>query len=245
MDFWFEGKWTGCFPVKWHIVKDVPNHQLRRIVLPNNENKPVTHSRDTQEITIKQGCEMLTIFKNYPTKTSLLDDFAFYDNRQRVLQEIKQKQQVYEQVNRSSNKIYRPSNSKVELYEDKENGKPKVQKANRSDKMAYKPVVSKVEPGKENGKPVTDEANSLNKVSSTKGVESVSELVSRGMPSDVNSAAEGWSPTKLSSKSDPKTNLGLDTEKELPVVARSVNYRKALLESIKRTDDVVEKSPLE
>lgn len=50
MDFWQLDKWNGFFPVKWHVVKDVPNAQLRQIILENNENKPVTHSRDTQEV---------------------------------------------------------------------------------------------------------------------------------------------------------------------------------------------------
>ena len=51
MDFWQQDKWTGYFPVKWHIIKDVPNPQLRHVILENNENKPVTNSRDTQEVT--------------------------------------------------------------------------------------------------------------------------------------------------------------------------------------------------
>jgi hypothetical protein len=36
--------------VKWHLVKDVPNSTFRHIILENNENKPVTNSRDTQEV---------------------------------------------------------------------------------------------------------------------------------------------------------------------------------------------------
>lgn len=52
MEFWQQDKWTGYFPVKWHIIKDVPNPQLRHIILENNENKPVTNSRDTQEVTL-------------------------------------------------------------------------------------------------------------------------------------------------------------------------------------------------
>ena len=50
MNFWQQDKWSGSFPVKWHIIKDVPNSSLRHIILENNENKPVTNSRDTQEV---------------------------------------------------------------------------------------------------------------------------------------------------------------------------------------------------
>ncbi|KAJ8573975.1 hypothetical protein K7X08_010486 [Anisodus acutangulus] len=59
MDFWQQDKWTGGFPIKWHIIKDVPNPNFRHIILENNENKPVTNSRDTQEIHYKKGIEIL------------------------------------------------------------------------------------------------------------------------------------------------------------------------------------------
>ncbi|KAL8540747.1 hypothetical protein ACS0TY_002103 [Phlomoides rotata] len=87
MDFWQLDKWNGFFPIKWHIIKDVPNTLLRHIVLENNENKAVTYSRDTQEIELKQGLEMLGIFMNHMAKTCVLDDFNFYENREKALKE--------------------------------------------------------------------------------------------------------------------------------------------------------------
>ena len=50
MDFWQLDKWNGFFPVKWHVIKDVHNKELCHIILENNENRPVTFSRDTQEV---------------------------------------------------------------------------------------------------------------------------------------------------------------------------------------------------
>ncbi|KAI5651000.1 hypothetical protein M9H77_37005 [Catharanthus roseus] len=91
MDFWQQDKWNGSFPVKWHIIKDVPNPNFRHIILENNDNKPVTNSRDTQEIRYRKGIEMLKIFKSYASKTSLLDDFMYYENRQKIMQEEKAK----------------------------------------------------------------------------------------------------------------------------------------------------------
>lgn len=91
MDFWQQDKWSGSFPVKWHFIKDVPNPNFRHIILENNENKPVTNSRDTQEIRYKKGIEMLKVFKDYVSRTSLLDDFMYYENRQKILQEEKAK----------------------------------------------------------------------------------------------------------------------------------------------------------
>ncbi|CAL1385596.1 unnamed protein product [Linum trigynum] len=91
MDFWQVDKWSGFFPLKWYIIKDIPNSQLRHIVLENNDNRPVTFSRDTQEIGLKQGLEMLTIFKTYVPKASLLDDFNFYEDREKALHAKKNK----------------------------------------------------------------------------------------------------------------------------------------------------------
>ena len=46
-------KFKAQFMVKWIYVKDVPNRQFRHIRLENNENKPVTNSRDTQARTTR------------------------------------------------------------------------------------------------------------------------------------------------------------------------------------------------
>ncbi|EPS72124.1 hypothetical protein M569_02632, partial [Genlisea aurea] len=92
VEYWQQDKWIGCFPVKWHIVKDVPNGLLKHIILENNENKPVTNSRDTQEVKLEQGLKMLKIFKEHPSKQCVLDDFDFYEERQKKIQEKKVKQ---------------------------------------------------------------------------------------------------------------------------------------------------------
>ncbi|KAL3644278.1 hypothetical protein CASFOL_012210 [Castilleja foliolosa] len=90
-DYWQQDRWSGQFPVKWHIIKDVPNSRFRHILLENNDNKPVTHSRDSQEVKLEQGVEMLKIFKNHDPDTSLLDDFNFYDEREKTVVERKAK----------------------------------------------------------------------------------------------------------------------------------------------------------
>lgn len=87
MAFWEQHKWSGSFPVKWHIIKNVPNSHFRKIILENNESKPVTNSRDTQEVNLQQGLEMLSIFKNYPGRTSILDDFPVFAT-QKEMQDV-------------------------------------------------------------------------------------------------------------------------------------------------------------
>ncbi|GAB2211188.1 hypothetical protein Droror1_Dr00016480 [Drosera rotundifolia] len=94
MDFWQQDKWTGYIPLKWHIVKDIPNSLLKHIKLEYNDNKPVTNSRDTQEVKLEQGIEVLKVFKLHSSKVSILDDFDFYEARERSMQERKAKKQV-------------------------------------------------------------------------------------------------------------------------------------------------------
>ncbi|XP_010549291.1 PREDICTED: uncharacterized protein LOC104820525 isoform X1 [Tarenaya hassleriana] len=89
VEYWQQDRWTGHFPVMWLIIKDVPNSLFRHIILENNDNKPVTNSRDTQEVGLEQGIEMLSIFKNYEMHSSILDDFSFYEERQKAMQNRK------------------------------------------------------------------------------------------------------------------------------------------------------------
>ena len=84
---WAQDKWSGTFAIQWVFIKDIPNNLFRHILLANNENKPVTNSRDTQEIMLEPGREMLHIFQQFRSKTSILDDFGFYDKRQELLEQ--------------------------------------------------------------------------------------------------------------------------------------------------------------
>ncbi|KAJ0078729.1 hypothetical protein Patl1_22944 [Pistacia atlantica] len=92
VEYWQQDKWIGCFPLKWHIIKDIPNSSLRHITLENNENKPVTNSRDTQEVNFDQGIQIMKIFKSHSSKRCILDDFGFYESREKIMQEKKAKQ---------------------------------------------------------------------------------------------------------------------------------------------------------
>jgi len=122
LGYWQQDKWNGSFSVKWHIVKDVPNNILKHIILENNENKPVTNSRDTQEIHLEQGLQMLKIFKEHVSKTSILDDFSFYESRQKLMQDKRSKQQqVQKQVWDSRTPI---SVTGSEQQQEAANGKP-------------------------------------------------------------------------------------------------------------------------
>jgi hypothetical protein len=123
LEYWQQDKWNGSFSVKWQIVKDVPNNILKHIILENNENKPVTNSRDTQEVHLEQGLQMLKIFKEHVSKTSILDDFTFYESRQKLMQEKRVKQQ---QVPKQVWDSRAPTSVTGEQQQEVANGKPKI-----------------------------------------------------------------------------------------------------------------------
>ncbi|QLG72075.1 hypothetical protein HG535_0C04290 [Zygotorulaspora mrakii] len=55
-------KYGKAFRVKWVIVRNIHNRLLKQHLIPSNDMKPVTHSRDTQEIPEMVGVSMLHTF---------------------------------------------------------------------------------------------------------------------------------------------------------------------------------------
>ncbi|KAL6607793.1 hypothetical protein ACP70R_040856 [Stipagrostis hirtigluma subsp. patula] len=82
MDFWSQDRWIGSFPVRWHIIKNVHNSIFRTVVLRNNEYRPVTSSRDTQEIQYTPGTTMLKLFKYAKLDESLFDEFMMHEQEE-------------------------------------------------------------------------------------------------------------------------------------------------------------------
>jgi hypothetical protein len=102
--FWQQSaKWAGRAELLWHAVKDVPNAALRHVnvgsppaiavqaatmspsaleAMAVAAAKPLTNSRDAQELSYEAGIEALRIIRDYPSKTSLLGDFEWYGERE-------------------------------------------------------------------------------------------------------------------------------------------------------------------
>lgn len=57
-------KYGSAFRVRWVLVKDLKNAHLKRFLIPENEMKPITKSRDTQEIPFYIGQAVLQLFKS-------------------------------------------------------------------------------------------------------------------------------------------------------------------------------------
>ena len=107
-----DGKWPGLFDVEWIFIKDVPFKEFKNIIITmkDGEVKPVSNSRDTQEIPYDQAKIMLQKIAEYQNTNTILEHFEFHDMRQDNYErnlEMKNKQIKNEQnnnINNSENK---------------------------------------------------------------------------------------------------------------------------------------------
>lgn len=76
-------EWKGFFFVIWIVIKDIPNTALYNIKNDLNLGKSVTESRNVQEINYSSGMQMMKIFKEYKNDTSIIDDFDYYEFKQK------------------------------------------------------------------------------------------------------------------------------------------------------------------
>lgn len=94
-NYWSQNdKWKGFFFINWIYIKDIPNRVFRSIINEYNDNKPVTSSRDTQEIFPTAGVKMLKIFREYSQDSSIFDQMS---NEEKMMIMQSQHQQLQNQ----------------------------------------------------------------------------------------------------------------------------------------------------
>jgi hypothetical protein len=101
-DFWTQdNKWPGLFEVEWIFIKDVPFKEFKDIIITmkDGEIKPVSNSRDTQEIPFEQAKIMMEKVETYQNSNTILEHFEFYDLRQENYVKNLQAKQNYENPN--------------------------------------------------------------------------------------------------------------------------------------------------
>ena len=111
-----DNTWPGLFKVEWIFIKDVPlrlfNNQF--IVMNNNQIRPISHSRDTQEIPFNKAKIMMEQFAKYKNSNTIFERFEFYDLRQdnyvknkrlREQKEKEEKEKMINEQNIESNKM--------------------------------------------------------------------------------------------------------------------------------------------
>ena len=104
-----DGKWPGLFDVEWLFIKDVPFKEFKNIIITmkDGEMKPISNSRDTQEIPYEQAKIMIQKIAEYQNTNTILEHFEFYDMRQdnyeRNMQMNKNKEMKGNMENKTNN----------------------------------------------------------------------------------------------------------------------------------------------
>ena len=94
-EYWTQDeKWPGLFEVEWLFIKDVPFREFKNIIITmkDGETKPISNSRDCQEIPFTYAKTMIEIFENYQNTNTILEHFEYYDNRQDNYEKMKMSQ---------------------------------------------------------------------------------------------------------------------------------------------------------
>ena len=84
-EYWTQDqKWLGLFEVEWIFIKDVPFNEFKNIIITmkDGETKPISNSRDCQEVPFNFAKTMIEIFENYQNTNTILEHFEYYDFRQ-------------------------------------------------------------------------------------------------------------------------------------------------------------------
>ena len=105
-EYWTQdGKWPGLFDVEWLFIKDVPFKEFKNIIITmkDGEVKPVSNSRDTQEIPFEQAKIMLEKIEKYQNSNTILEHFEFYDLRQANYEKNMQQQKLMGQKTGNTN----------------------------------------------------------------------------------------------------------------------------------------------
>ena len=78
-----DGKWPGLFDVEWLFIKDVPFKEFKNVIITmkDGEVKPISNSRDTQEVPFEQAKIMIQKIAEYQNTNTILEHFEFYDMR--------------------------------------------------------------------------------------------------------------------------------------------------------------------
>jgi hypothetical protein len=116
-EFWTQdNKWPGLFEVEWLFIKDVPFKEFKDIIITmkDGEIKPISNSRDTQEIPFEQAKIMIERISKYQNSNTILEHFEFYDLRQENYEKNMQLSKNAENQN-----YQKQANNNVNNYQNK------------------------------------------------------------------------------------------------------------------------------
>ena len=132
-----DGKWMGLFDVEWLFIKDVPFKEFKNITITmkDGEIKPVSNSRDTQEIPFEQGKIMIEKIAKYQNSNTILEHFEFYDLRQENYEKNKK---LKNNINQNQTQSNQNNNNNVNTNVNNKDSNNENKKQNEINKESKK-----------------------------------------------------------------------------------------------------------
>jgi hypothetical protein len=95
-----DNKWGGVFSIEWVFIKDIPFKQFKDISITMRDGvvRPVTFSKDAQEVPFTDGKKLVEIFENYNNTNSILEHFEYYDIRQENYERMNPIQKIQQKI---------------------------------------------------------------------------------------------------------------------------------------------------
>ena len=132
-----DGKWMGLFDVEWLFIKDVPFKEFKNITITmkDGEIKPVSNSRDTQEIPFEQGKIMIEKIAKYQNSNTILEHFEFYDLRQ---ENYEKNMKLKNNINQNQTQSNQNNNNNVNINVNNKESNNENKKQNEINKESKK-----------------------------------------------------------------------------------------------------------
>jgi len=81
--FWWEPmKWFGSFQIKWVFIKDIHYSKFEHIQEESFGSNTFGNLKDSSKLSLENGKEVLTIFRDFAAKSSIFGSFAYMDRRE-------------------------------------------------------------------------------------------------------------------------------------------------------------------
>ncbi len=79
-----DNQWGAVFELEWIFIKDLPYNLFKAIKVRMGDDieRPVTFSRNAQEIPFEEGKKTIEIIEKYYNTNTILEHFEYYDIRQ-------------------------------------------------------------------------------------------------------------------------------------------------------------------
>lgn len=94
--YWWEPmKWFGSFQIQWLFIKDIHESIFDKMKEENAGTNSFVNMKDSSKLSYENGKEVLAIFRDYESKTSIFGFFSFMDLREDYIRNLRENDESF------------------------------------------------------------------------------------------------------------------------------------------------------